>query len=80
MTMECPMKTSWQIETGRPVCRWSVPGERVLYDLSSIQEDSTAVSGSFLPPVPDFAAHSLLGSGEWYVPWKLRWSVPRPSV
>jgi hypothetical protein len=73
------MKTSWQVGADGLECRWSVPGERILYDLSAIQEGSTGTSGSFLPPVPDFAAHSLLGSGEWYVPWNLRWGVPRSS-
>ena len=73
------MKISWQIKTGGPVCRWSDPGKRIPYDPSSILEDSTEASGSFLPPVPYFVAHSLLGSGEWYVPWKMRWGVPRSS-
>jgi hypothetical protein len=70
------MKT-WQVGADGLACRWSVPEERVPYDLSSIQEGSTDPSGSFLTPTPDFAAHSLLGSGEWYVPWNFRWSVPR---
>ena len=26
--------------------------------------------------VPEFAAHSPMGSGEWIAPWKVRWSLP----
>jgi len=44
------MKTSWQVGADGLACRWSVPGERILCDLSSIQEGSTEASGSFLPP------------------------------
>jgi len=32
------------------------------------------------PAVPDFTTHSLLGSGEWFVPWNARWSVPGKSI
>ena len=73
------MKTSWQTETGALVCRWSVNGDRIQYDPPWIQEASSGVYERFLPPTPNFVEHSLLGSGEWFVPWHLRWSVPRPS-
>ena len=73
------MKTSWQSESGGLVCRWS----GLLSDDQSNSpiphEASTEVYASFAPPMPAFAAHSLLGSGEWFVPWNFRWSVPRSS-
>jgi hypothetical protein len=69
------MKSSWQTDTGNLSCRWSEVGQRVQYDSAWIQEMSVVQSG-YLPPVPDFASHSPLGSGEWFVPWRLRWNVP----
>jgi hypothetical protein len=72
------MKASWQSESGGLLCRWSdlLEGDRSKSSITP--EASTGINGSFLPLPPDFAAHSLLGSGEWYVPWNFRWSVPRP--
>jgi hypothetical protein len=72
------MKTSWQSESGGLVCRWSA----LLDDESNSPitlRASTEAYASFMPPMPDFVTHSLLGSGEWYVPWNLRWSVSRSS-
>jgi hypothetical protein len=69
------MKSSWQTDAGNLSCRWSEVGQRVQYDSAWIQEMSVVQSG-YLPPVPDFASHSPLGSGEWFVPWRLRWNVP----
>jgi hypothetical protein len=67
-----------QGESGVLICRWSdlLEGDR---SNSPISQDTSGESyASFLPPPPDFAAHSPLGSGEWFVPWNSRWSVPRP--
>jgi hypothetical protein len=67
------MMNSWQSESGSLVCRWSglvePPSPAVLASLHEGYE-------RFVPPMPNFAAHSLLGSGEWFVPWNYRWSVP----
>jgi hypothetical protein len=72
------MKTSWQIERGGLLCRWFNSEERIQYNVPWLQEASTETYGKFVEPIPDFAAHSPLGSGEWFVPWDARWSVPRP--
>ena len=71
------MKTSWQVETSRIECRWAVQEDRAPYNPSWFQDAGVGVYASALEPTPDFAAHSLLGSGEWLVPWSLRWSVAR---
>jgi hypothetical protein len=73
------MNTSWKTETDHLVCRWSHPGERNLRNPSWLPELSTVVDEIPMPPVPDFAAHSLMGSGEWFVPWNARWGVPKES-
>jgi hypothetical protein len=62
------MKTSWQTETGRLECRWSGLWDGVQEKSPVVQEASTGVYESFAQPLPDFASHSLLGSGEWFVP------------
>jgi hypothetical protein len=71
------MKASWQSESGGLLCQWSdlLEGDRSKSPITP--EASTGIYGSFLPPTPDFAAHSPLGSGEWYLPWNSRWIVPR---
>jgi hypothetical protein len=69
------MKSSWQNDTENLSCRWSEVGQRVQYASDWIHETSNLQSGH-LPPVPNFASHSPLGSGEWFVPWRLRWNVP----
>ena len=54
---------------------WSDTGERLPYSPGWVIEpsDTTHVAG---PSVPNFAAHSPLGSGEWIAPWHQRWSLP----
>ena len=69
------MKTAWHIgglayyvdgsDNGACIPNW-------------IEESSNKFCGSFVQPIPDFAAHSPLGSGEWFVPWDMRWNVSRP--
>jgi len=73
------MKTSWQSDSDGLVCLWSVLLDDDQPHSPITLGASTEAYASFVPPMPDFAAHSLLGSGEWFVPWRLRWSVPRSS-
>lgn len=63
------MKSSWQMETGRLVCRWSGIGQHVQYRPTWMKELSEIQSG-YLPPIPDFASHSPFGepSGFWILP------------
>ncbi len=52
------MKTSWQIESGGLLCRWSA----LLDDGSNspiMPATSTERYGSFMPPMPDFVVRSL---------------------
>jgi hypothetical protein len=59
------MNSSWQTESGRLACRWSNVGKRDQYDLSWMEKASGA-HGSYLPPMPDFAAHSPFGGVTWF--------------
>ncbi|HZD48836.1 MAG TPA: hypothetical protein VE178_08820 [Silvibacterium sp.] len=68
------MKTSWQTETGRLACRWSGAWERRDYNPPWIQQGSGDTNVS--PLTPDFTMVSSFGSGEWFAPWNVRWSVP----
>jgi len=61
------MTSSWQIETGHLVCRWS-KGQRVPYNPPWMEEAPEA-QGSHLPPVPDFASHSPFGGPSWFDRW-----------
>jgi hypothetical protein len=54
------MRSSWQIEAGHLVCRWSEVGQHLQYNPPWMQEASD-VQGSYLPPLPDFASHSPFG-------------------
>ena len=60
------MASSWEIETGHLVCRWCEIGQRAQYSLGWMQE-GTEVHGSYLPPIPDFAAHSPFGGADWFL-------------
>jgi hypothetical protein len=68
------MKSSWQIETGHLVCRWSEVGQRVKYNPHWMQEASD-IRGSYVPPIPDFASHSPFGGASWF----LRYTSNRES-
>jgi hypothetical protein len=70
------MATSWRNEEDGLECRWSVPEQPTPYRAPWIQETPQPVDRSAVPSLPDFAAHSPLGSGEWFAPWNARWSVP----
>jgi hypothetical protein len=75
------MNGSWQAEDAHLRFRWSEIGEFAPYHPDWMEEASNgrepsrqASTGS--TPLPNFAAHSPLGSGEWFVPWDARWCVP----
>lgn len=70
------MQTLWQTGPDGLACRWSEPAEPTPSHLIAIEENPGADFESYLDPLPDFAAHSLLGSGEWLLPWNVRWSKP----
>lgn len=74
------MKTRWEAEPGRILCRWSEVGERTEYSPAWMQEASKSIEYHAPAAVPNFSMHSALGSGEWFVPWRLRWSVPSRSA
>jgi len=59
------MKSSWQNDRGHLVCRWFEAGPRTQYNPPWIQDAANA-RGSYLPPVPDFAAHSPFGGATWF--------------
>jgi hypothetical protein len=67
------MKIAWQAEAGSLACNWAEALESGRSRPDWLQEASTDVAAT--PQIPDFAAHSPLGSGEWIVPWNARWSV-----
>ena len=69
------MNSSWQKNEAALSLRWTTVGRPVDYASDWIQETTDAEGGP-VPPLPNFASHSLLGSGEWFAPWRLRWSVP----
>ena len=74
------MNSAWQMESGRLTRRWSGVPEYSPYRPRRHQQESESLQGNILQLLPDFAAHSPLGSGEWIVPWNLRWSLPtQPS-
>jgi len=70
------MNSAWNADSGSLACRWSGALERDPSKLSGLQEQPAGEGHNAVVPIPNFAAHSPLGSGEWFVPWRLRWSVP----
>ena len=58
--------TVWTFEGNRILCRWSEVGANIAY--ASRWMEGTEMSGSFLPPVPDFASHSPFGGATWFAP------------
>jgi len=73
------MNPGWSVEAGRLACRWSGIMERRRYTPAWFHGASPGAFENTAPPIPDFAAHSPLGSGEWIAPWRARWSLPTPS-
>jgi len=69
------MNPGWSVEGDRLACRWSEALESSHYNPEWFREASPSVFETTPAPFPDFAAHSLLGSGEWIAPWQARWSV-----
>jgi hypothetical protein len=63
------MNSSWQIEAGHLICRWSEVGKRIRYNPRWMQ-DAAHSHGSYLPPVPDFASHSPFGGPSWFARYK----------
>jgi hypothetical protein len=59
----------------RAFAMWSETGERLPYSLSVEVEPADNTHGA-TDSVPNFGAHSPLGSGEWIAPWHMRWSLP----
>jgi len=59
----------------RALAMWSDSGKRLPYNPQWAIEPSDN-SHNATSPVPSFAHHSPLGSGEWIAPWNVRWSVP----
>ena len=66
------MNNSWKTESGQLACKWSHVGEEFLY--SPPMNESSGSHGSYLEPVPDFAAHSPFGGPSWFDP---RYRMPR---
>jgi len=59
------MRSTWQMERGQLICRWSEGGQRGQYNPLWMQQASD-IHGSYLPPVPDFASHSPFGGATWF--------------
>jgi hypothetical protein len=70
------MNTSWQTANKDIACRWAEPDVEFHYDLTWMEEVQGEIVTSGAGEIPDFAAHSPLGSGEWFAPWNARWSLP----
>ncbi len=63
------MKTSWETETDRLVCRWSDVGERVPYNPPWIEDAARNVHEKNVSPLgPVFTRLSPFGGGQWYAP------------
>ena len=59
----------------RALAMWSESGERLPYNPQWAIEPSDNTHNA-TNSLPNFGAHSPLGSGEWIAPWNVRWSVP----
>jgi hypothetical protein len=70
------MKTSWQTEAGHLECRWADLGQQVRRSVPWMHDASEGADRSRVSSMPNFAEHSPLGSGEWFAPWSMRWSLP----
>jgi hypothetical protein len=70
------MNTTWQAESGNLECRWSGLLETSRYTPDWPQQTTIGPDENVYTSVPDFAAHSPFGSGEWFVPFDRRWSLP----
>lgn len=70
------MNSAWQTHSGHLACRWSGLFEQPQPAPALLRELSDGADHNAVVPIPDFAAHGPLGSGEWFVPWNLRWNVP----
>lgn len=65
------MKSMWFDDSGRLARRWSDAGKWEGYTAVWMPEYS-AMQGSYLEPVPDFASHSPFGGPDWF---ELHWAT-----
>jgi hypothetical protein len=70
------MNSSWLTQTGHLALRWSEVGSRTPYRPHWMQE-TPAIPGDLLLPVPDFASKSPFGGASWYQPWSPAGPPPR---
>ena len=61
------MGSSWQTETGHLRLHWVEAGSDT-EERSHPPVEEPAAEGSYLEPVPDFAAHSPFGGATWFYP------------
>lgn len=54
---------AWVSDGGRFGCRWVEVGQR---SACASQYLKDAMTGSYLPPPPDFASHSPFGGATWF--------------
>jgi hypothetical protein len=73
------MNSTWQAHSGGLAWRWSGLFEQRRQTPTMVEEPSRGADHNAVVPITDFAAHSPLGSGEWFTPWSLRWGVPTRS-
>ena len=71
------MKASWETETGHLGCHWYERDQSVQRTGPDVEDAAETRDRSVTPSIPDFARHSPFGSGEWFAPWNVRWSLPR---
>lgn len=68
------MSSLWQSIKGRLVCHWAEIEKCVQYSPCWAHKDSE-IYCEYLPPAPDFAAHSPFGGADWFEPHWVRSSV-----
>jgi len=71
------MTTQWSFHGNRIVSRWADISPAA--DHLDMQEDAPQISGSYLPPPPDFASHSPFGGATWLAPHLNRTAHPEDS-
>jgi hypothetical protein len=55
--------TAWVYNGDTLACRWPEVGKRTTQSI-----EPAPAGGSYLPPLPDFAAHSPFGGATWFTP------------
>ncbi len=69
------MISGWNVEGHSLIRSWSGPQERSPHRPTWLQESLPHAVEVPAPQLPNFAAHSSFGSGEWIAPWNTRWRV-----